>query len=181
MIPVTWSLLKDLTWEELSLEEIRTNYLFEKAHAYDRAHLFEKAVRVYLQLLGKDSNSIPVYLNLGGLYYRRGLFERAIPYYERVIRWNPKHYHAHYWLAMCFFQLKRYHAAINTLEEVIEFLTTFKDALNLMGECYEKIGEGAKAEQCYLKAISVDPQGIIIHGGILDRIKQEEWEERIKH
>ena len=181
MVPVIWSLLKDLTWEELSLEEIRTNYLFEKAHAYDHAHLFEKAVRVYLELLGKDSNSIPVYLNLGGLYYRRRMFERAIPYYERVIRWNPKHYHAHYWLAMCFFQLKRYHAAINTLEEVIEFLPTFRDALNLMGECYEEIGEGANAERCYLKAISVDPDGIIIHGGILDRIKRERWEERIKH
>jgi hypothetical protein len=64
---------------------------------------------------------------------------------------------------------------------VIEFLPTFKDALNLMGECYERIGEGAKAERCYLKAISVGPDGIIIHGGILDQIKREGWEERIKH
>jgi Tfp pilus assembly protein PilF len=33
-----------------------------------------------------------------------------------------------------------------------------------MGECYEQIGEGAKAEHYYLKAISADPDGIIIHG-----------------
>ena len=45
---------------------------------------------------------------------------------------------------MCYWKLQRYYAAINTLEEVIEFLPTFKDALNLMGECYEQIGEGAK-------------------------------------
>jgi tetratricopeptide (TPR) repeat protein len=181
MVPVIWSLLKDLTWEELSMEEIRTNYLFGKAHAYDRAHLFEKGVGVYHDLIREDSNNIPVYLNLGGLYYRRGMFEKAIPYYERVIRRNPKHYHAHYWLAMCFFQLRRYHAAIHTLEEVIEFLPTFKDALNLMGECYEEIGEGAKAERCYLKAISVDPKGIIIHGTVRAQMKQEKVEERVKH
>jgi len=182
MIPVLWILLKDLTWERLSLEEIRTNYLFGKANAYDRAGLWRGAVKVYKEILRKDPNSIPVFLNLGGLYYRRGMFETAIPHYEKVIRLNPKHYQGHYWLGMCFWKLQRYHAAINTLEEVIQFLPTFKDALNLMGECYEKIGEAAKAEHCYLKAISADPKGIIVHGGLLDsRAQEKKKEERIKH
>jgi len=183
MIPVLWSLAKDLVWEDLSLSEIRINYLFGKANAYDRANLLGRTVRVYKEILRWDSNSVPVFLSLGGLYYRRGMFETAIPYYERVIRANPKHYQGHYWLAMCFWKLQRYHAAINTLEEVIQFLPTFKDALNLMGECYEQIGEAAKAEHCYLKAISTDPNGIIIHGGVLDHWAQEKKKEEkgIKH
>ena len=182
MIPILWTFLKDLVWEDLSLGEIRTNFLFGKGNAYDRANFLRRAVRVYKEILRSDPNSIPVFLNLGGLYYRRGMYETAIPYYEKVIRTNPKHYQAHYWLAMCFWKLQRYHAAINTLEEVIQFLPTFKDALNLMGECYEQIGEAAKAEHCYLKAISADPNGIIIHGGILDPSSQErKREERIKH
>jgi tetratricopeptide (TPR) repeat protein len=83
---------------------------------------------------------------------------------------------------MCYWKLQRYYAAINTLEEVIEFLPTFKDALNLMGECYEQIGEGAKAEHYYLKAISADPHGIIIHGGVLGGAAHDKRrEERIKH
>jgi tetratricopeptide (TPR) repeat protein len=182
MIPILWTFLKDLVWEDLSLGEIRTNFLFGKGNAYDRANFLRRAVRVYKEILRSDPNSIPVFLNLGGLYYRRGMYETATPYYEKVIRTNPKHYQAHYWLAMCFWKLQRYHAAINTLEEVIQFLPTFKDALNLMGECYEQIGEAAKAEHCYLKAISADPNGIIIHGGILDPSSQErKREERIKH
>jgi len=182
MIPVLWISLKDLIWEDLSLGEISTNYLFGKANAYDRANFLKRAVRVYKEILRRDMYSIPVFLSLGGIYYRRGMFETAIPYYEKVIRVNPKHYQGHYWLAMCFWRLQRYHAAINTLEEVIQFLPTFKDALNLMGECYEQIGEAAKAEHCYLKAISADPNGIIIHGGVLDRWAQEKnKEERIKH
>jgi len=182
MIPIVWIFIKDLVWEDLSLGEIRTNFRFGKANAYDRANFLRRAVRVYKEILRKDPNSIPVFLNLGGLYYRRGMFETAIPYYEKVICANPKHYQGHYWLAMCFWKLQRYHAAINTLEEVIQFLPTFKDALNLMGECYEQIGEAAKAELCYLKAISADPNGIIIHGGILDPSSQErKREERIKH
>ena len=182
MIPVLWTLLKDLVWEDLSLDEIRINYLFGKANAHDRANLLGRAVRVCKEILKREPKSVPVFLNLGGLYYRRAMYETAIPYYEKVIRANPKHYQGHYWLAMCFWKLERYHAAINTLEEVIQFLPTFKDALNLMGECYERIGEAAKAEHCYLKAISADPNGIIIHGGILDSWAEEEKkEERIKH
>jgi tetratricopeptide (TPR) repeat protein len=182
MFPVVWSLVKDLILEELSLGEIRANYLFGKANAYDRANMLERSIKVYEEILKGDSNSIPVFLNLGGLYYRRGKYGTAIPYYEKVIRANPKHYQGHYWLAMCYWKLQRYYAAINVLEEVIEFLPTFKDALNLMGECYEQIGEGAKAEHYYLKAISADPDGIIIHGGILDRESAEKKrEERIKH
>ncbi len=182
VIPVLWTFLKDLVWEDLSLGEIRINYLFGKANAYDRANLLRRAVRVYKEILKREPKSVPVFLNLGGLYYRRGMFETAIPYYEKVIRANPKHYQGHYWLAMCFWKLERYHAAINTLEEVIQFLPTFRDALNLMGECYERIGEAAKAEHCYLKAISADPHGIVIHGGVLDGLTQErKKEERIKH
>jgi tetratricopeptide (TPR) repeat protein len=181
MIPILWTFLKDLVWEDLSFAEIRTNYLFGKANAYDRADFLRKAVRVYKEILAKDPNRIPVFLNLGGLYYRRGMFETAIPYYEKVIRANPKHYQGHYWLAMCFWKLQRFHAAINTLEEVIHFLPTFKDALNLMGECYEQIGEAAKAEHCYLKAISTDPNGIIARGSLLDSRAQEKKEERLKH
>lgn len=182
MVPVLWSLIKDLIWEALSFEEIRANYLFGKANAYDRVNFLGRAVKVYEKVLKRDPNSIPVFLNLGGLYYRRGKYEMAVPYYEKVIRANPKHYHGHYWLAMCYWKLQRYYAAINTLEEVIEFLPTFKDALNLMGECYEQIGDGAKAEHFYLKAISADPNGIIIHGSILHRSALEKKrEERTKH
>lgn len=182
MIPVLWSFAKDMIFEEISLEEIRTNYLFGKANAYDRANLLGEAIRVYQAILRDDPNRIPVFLNLGGLYYRRGEYEKAIPYYEKVIRVNPKHYQGHYWLAMCCWKLQRYYAAINTLEEVIEFLPTFKDALNLLGDCYEKIGEGAKAEHYYLKAISTDPEGIIIRGSILHgHSKERKREERIKH
>jgi len=182
MIPTLWSFIKDLIWEDLSLGEIRTNYLFGKANAYDRANFLKGSVKVYEEILKMDPNSVPVFLNLGGFYYRRGMFEAAIPFYEKVIRANPKHYQGHYWLAMCCWKLQRYYAAINTLEEVIEFLPTFKDALNLMGECYERIGEGAKAEHYYLKAISADPDGIIIHRGVLDGAAHDKKrEERIKH
>ncbi len=182
MFPIVWVFLKDLVWEDLSFGEIRVNYLFGKANAYDRADFLTRAVRIYEEILRTDSNRIAVFLNLGGLYYRRNMFETAIPYYEKVIRANPKHYQGHYWLAMCFSKLQRYHAAINTLEEVIHFLPTFKDALNLMGECYEQIGEGARAERCYLKAISADPDGIVVHGGVLDNWSQaKKGEQRLKH
>lgn len=182
MIPVLASLVRDLTCEDLSLGEAKTHYLFGKANAYDQASFLNRSVKIYEKILKGDPKSIPVLLNLGGLYYRNERYEKSIPYYERVIRLNPKHYHAHYWLAMCYRKLGKYYSAINTLEEVIECLPTYKDALNLMGECYERIGEGAKAEHFYLKAISTDPNEIVIHGGLLDRsVSERKRESRIKH
>ncbi len=182
LFPVLWSFLKDLLRGDSSFKEARTNYFLGKANAFERANLFNRAVRVYERLLAKDKRCIPVFLNLGGLYYRKGKYDAALPYYESVIRLNPKHYQGHYWLAMCYLKLDRYYAAINTLEEVIEFLPTFKDALNLIGECYERIGEGAKAEHYYLKAISADPKGILIHGEMArPQILERKGEERTKH
>jgi tetratricopeptide (TPR) repeat protein len=182
MGPVLSTLLKDLVWEELTLKEIRNNYLFGKANAYDQANLLKRAVEVYEEILRQDPNNLAVFLNLGGLYYRRGMVEKAIVSYERVIALNPKHYHGHYWLAMCYWKLERYYAAINTLEEVIELLPTFKDALNLIGECYEQIGEAGKAEHYFLKAISAGPDGIIIHRTAVGRSGLEKSRvERMKH
>jgi tetratricopeptide (TPR) repeat protein len=182
MIPVLWSFLKDRIFEDLSAEESRMNYLYGKANAYDQADLLERSVMIYEQSLKKDPKSVPALMNLGGIYFRRGKFEQAIPYYEKVVRLNPKHYQGHYWLAVCYWKLERYYAAINTLEEVVESLPTFKDALNLMGDCYERVGEGAKAEHYYLKAISADPEGRVIHGGILDcSVHEKKREERVRH
>ncbi len=182
MIPVWGDLLRDLIFKKVPWDEIRTNYLFGKANAYERANLPEKARKEYEKILRKQPRSIPVLMNLGGLHFRRGSYEKAIPYYEKVIRINPKHYQGHYWLAVCFWKLGRYYMAINTLEEIIEFLPTYKDALNLLGECYERIGEARKAEHYYLKAISADPNGIVIHGGILSqKEKSGTQQERIKH
>ncbi len=182
MGPVIGTFMKDLIWEELTLKDIRTNYLFGKANAYDRANFLRRAVKVYEEILRRDPNNVAVFLNLGGLYYRRGMMEKAIVFYERVIALNPKHYHGHYWLAMCYWKLQRYYAAINTLEEVIELLPTFRDALNLIGECYEQIGEAGKAEHYYLKAISADPSGIVIHGGTGGPSGPEKSKElRMKH
>jgi tetratricopeptide (TPR) repeat protein len=182
MIPVLWFLIRDVIFREHSREEHRFNYLFGKANAYDQAGLTDQSTRTYEEILGKDPHSIPVFMNLGGLYFRRRMFEKAVPHYETVVHINPKHYQGHYWLAVCYWKLRRYYAAINTLEEIIEYLPTFKDALNLMGDCYEKIGEGAKAEHYYLKAISADPDGRVIHRGILDRtIQEKKREQRVRH
>ena len=183
MISVIWSLLKDLFREDSSIKEIKTNFLLGKGNALEQSGLFDQAVRVYKRILKKDKKSIPVFLNLGGLYYRKGIYDAALPYYEKVIRMNPKHYQGHFWLAMCYLKLGRYYASINTLEEVIVFLPTFKDALNLLGECYERIGEGEKAEHYYLKALSTDPQGIIIHrkGVLYPPAEERHKENRVKH
>ncbi|MBM4279070.1 MAG: tetratricopeptide repeat protein [Deltaproteobacteria bacterium] len=182
MIPVLWSLIRDIVFRSLSREENRLHYFLGKANAYDQADLSDRSIRIYEEILKKDPDSIPVFMNIGGICFRRGMFEKAIPYYEKVVGLNTKHYQGHYWLAVCYWKLERYYAAINTLEEVIEFLPTFKDALNLMGDCYEKVGEGAKAEHYYLKAISADPDGRVIQAGILNRsIQEKKREERVRH
>ncbi len=182
MVPALISLLKDLLFKHHSREENRLHYLFGKANAYDQAGLSDLSIRVYEKILKKLPDSIPVLMNLGGIYFRNRKYEKAVPYYEKVIRINPRHYQGHYWLAVCYLHLQRYYAAIHTLEDVIESLPTFKDALNLLGECYERVGEAAKAEHYYLKAISIDSEGKVLQAGLLNRLTHEKnREERVRH
>lgn len=182
MFPVLYGYIRDLLVRSDSPKENRLHYLIGKANAYDHADLSRRSIQIYEKILGQDPDSIPVFMNLGGIYFRKGMFEKAASYYERVASLNSKHYQGRYWLAVCYWQLERYYAAINTLEEVIKFLPTFKDALNLMGDCYEKVGEGAKAEHYYLKAISADPDRRVIQAGALNRSAQDrKKEERVRH
>ena len=88
---VVVTFMKDLIWEEITLKDIRTNYLFGKANAYDRANFLRRAVKVYEEILRYDPNNVAVFLNLGGLYYRRGMMEKAIVFYERVIALKQKY------------------------------------------------------------------------------------------
>lgn len=182
LIPVIWYLGKDIFQRKSSFEELKINFLFGKADAFEKAGLFNRAVKIYEDILKEGKAKVSVLFNLGGLYYRKGIFDKAIQYYEKVIEINPKHYQGYYWLAMCYIRLNKYYSAIHTLEDLIRLLPSFKDALNLLGECYERIGEGAKAEHYYLKAISTDPDHILIHGNIIEKLKQKELrEEGIKH
>lgn len=182
MIPALVSLLRDLLFKSFSKEENRLHYLFGKANAYDQSGLSHRSIQVYEEILKRVPDSIPVLMNLGGIYFRGGRFDKAVPYYEKVIRINPKHYQGHYWLAVCYLRLQRYYAAIHTLEDIVESLPTFKDALNLLGECYERVGEAAKAEHYYLKALSVDPEGRVLQASLFNRTTHEKnREERVRH
>ncbi len=72
MMPVLWSFIKDMIFEEISLEEIRTNYLFGKANAYDRANLLENAIRVYEEILKGDPEQHPCFLEPWGPFLPEG-------------------------------------------------------------------------------------------------------------
>jgi hypothetical protein len=71
MVPGILMVIRDLIWEELSVKEIRTHYLFGKAQAYDRANFWKRAVGVYEEILRQEPYSIPVLLNLGGVLPER--------------------------------------------------------------------------------------------------------------
>ncbi|MDP2969486.1 MAG: hypothetical protein Q8P64_09835, partial [Deltaproteobacteria bacterium] len=65
MIPVLLSLIRDIIFRSLSGEENRLHYLFGKANAYDQADLSDRSIRIYEEILKKDPDSIPVFMNLG--------------------------------------------------------------------------------------------------------------------
>src|SRR4030067_949971 len=89
MIPILGSIIKDLFLKRLPREETKINYLFGKANAYEQANLLESSIQVYRGILKNDPKSISVFMNLGGLYFRRGMIEKAIPYYLKAISAEP--------------------------------------------------------------------------------------------
>jgi tetratricopeptide (TPR) repeat protein len=65
-------------------------HLFEEANKIYQQEKFQEAIKKYLEIVDNHFESWQLYYNLGNTYYRTGQFGKAILYYERAFKKNPK-------------------------------------------------------------------------------------------
>lgn len=65
-------------------------HVFEQANELYQQEKFDAAIVKYLEIINNGYESWQLYFNMGNTYYRTGQFGKAILYFERAYRLNPK-------------------------------------------------------------------------------------------
>jgi tetratricopeptide (TPR) repeat protein len=89
---------------------------------------------------------------LGVVYFRLGLYPRAIGIYEDIIKAVPNEISPRVNLALCYLKTGQSHLAQGALEEVIQRVPDHVRAWGYLGLVFERLGELAKAEAAFDKA-----------------------------
>jgi Flp pilus assembly protein TadD len=89
---------------------------------------------------------------LGVVYFRLGLYPRAIGIYEDIIKAMPHEISPRVNLGLCYLKTGQSHLARDVLEEVIQRVPDHVRAWGYLGLTFERLGELAKAEAAFEKA-----------------------------
>ncbi len=89
---------------------------------------------------------------LGVVYFRLGLYPRAIGIYEEIIKDRPNEVSPRVNLGLCYLKTGQMHLARDVLEEVIQRVPDHVRAWGYLGLTFERLGELAKAEAAFDKA-----------------------------
>lgn len=89
---------------------------------------------------------------LGVVYFRLGLYPRAIGIYEEIIKACPNEISPRVNLGLCYLKTGQSHLARDVLEEVIQRVPDHLRAWGYLGLTFERLGELAKAEAAFEKA-----------------------------
>jgi len=89
---------------------------------------------------------------LGVVYFRLGLYPRAIGIYEEIIKDRPNEVSPRVNLGLCYLKTGQMHLARDVLEEVTQRVPDHARAWGYLGLTFERLGELAKAEAAFEKA-----------------------------
>src|SRR6478609_3395779 len=89
---------------------------------------------------------------LGVVYFRLGLYPRAIGIYEEIIKARPNEVSPRVNLGLCYLKTGQSHLARDVLQEVIVRVPQHLRAWGYLGLAFERLGELAKAEAAFDKA-----------------------------
>ena len=89
---------------------------------------------------------------LGVVYFRLGLYPRAIQIYEDIVKAVPHEISPRVNLGLCYLKTGQVHLARDVLEEVIQRVPDHVRAWGYLGLTFERLGELAKAEAAFDKA-----------------------------
>jgi len=135
------------------------------------------AQELYNQVLKINPNHLGALNNLGLLFKKINLIQKAKDCYEKVIEIDPFHTVAYFNLGNVLAGLEEIQKAKECYEKAIKIDPNYVNAHYNLGNLLKKLGENLKAKECYEKAIEIDPNHINIHynlGVIFQELKENQ-------
>ena len=113
-----------------------------------------EAIQIYEKILGFGGKSLHILTILGKLCLRRSNFDKAESYFRRALEIDPDNPYALYGLGNCYRWHRRYHAAIEVWQKILEDSDGTQALHTRMGDAYYHLGMQEDAARFYKRAIS---------------------------
>jgi len=109
-----------------------------------------------LQRLAEKKPSAEIYALLAHAYLKLEDYLRAVTYFEKATKLNPKDYEALYALGLTYYQLGKINKAVRAIRRVVQIDKQNHTAHFLLGYLYRCLGHWQEAEKSYLEAIRLN-------------------------
>jgi tetratricopeptide (TPR) repeat protein len=141
------------------------------AGAYDELNQFDRAERLYQQLLKANPDS-PIVLNNYAyhLSVQAKDLDTALDYSKRAVEAEPENAPYLDTLGWIYYQLGDYQQAKHYIEMALERSPDTAEVIEHLGDVYEKLGEQALAVEMWRKAYQLDERRV----RILEKLDQAE-------
>lgn len=124
---------------------------------------FALAARLFKSLLADDPNNLELLNSLGQLYIKASDDEKALPFYEKIIKLNPVNVDAYNNMGGIYRRLKRYDESIAILNKALSFNKNNSEVKYNLGFTYKLMGKNDEACDCFEYVISENPNDVLAY------------------
>ena len=124
---------------------------------------FTLAARLFKSLLADDPNNLELLNSLGQLYIKASDDEKALPFYEKIIKLNPVNVDAYNNMGGIYRRLKRYDESIAILNKALSFNKNNSEVKYNLGFTYKLMGKNDEACDCFEYVISENPNDVLAY------------------
>lgn len=119
---------------------------------------YQEAIPIYEQILDQDPYSYQAWFNLGQALASTGAYERALEAMEYAYIIDPHFELAYRDFIDLSFGLSHYQQTLRCYEELTQHFLLDAEDLQIVARCFWHLGQHAKAQEAFNKAIQLDPQ-----------------------
>ncbi len=135
---------------------------------------YDPSVQSYQRLIRLDSNNSQWYRSLGDIYYyHKDQVSQAKRLYQMAVRFNPLDVKSVLHIGYCDYVSKEYELAGYQGKQAIALDSANSDAYNLLGICAVSIGDTARGQDYFRKAVILSEKEIMARKN-LARLYQEQ-------
>ena len=117
---------------------------------------YNQAIKIYKNLIKKNSNEIDLYLSLGFTFNMMGDYEKAIQNYKIALNLKKDFYPAIYNLGISLNNAERFEEAIDRLEESLKLNPNNPNALLTLASANIKINKFDESKETIKKVLQID-------------------------
>jgi len=130
--------------------------LHEISHCFESMSESEDGIRFFNEFIEQHPFSASGWFNLGELYMRHGMNEKALESFDFATAINEEYAHSYFNKGVIFANTGDFQSALSCFKDCTEHEGMNPLTLCYIGECYEKTGNFINALEYYDKVLEID-------------------------